>query len=109
MLLEFDGLGAKVVRVDLNFIEVTRLVGEGLWDDMLLREVERAHGPMLVTLECADGVNVAHPHPVANVALEHLEKLQELLADALHVLLLIDLVVFSHLFKTNVRSMLDIL
>ena len=40
LLLEFDGLGAKVVRVDLNFIEVTRLVGEGLWDDMLLREVE---------------------------------------------------------------------
>ena len=40
LLLEFNGLGAKVVRVDLNLIEVTRLVGEGLWDDMLLREVE---------------------------------------------------------------------
>ena len=107
--LELDRRLAEVVRKDCDFIVVARLVGEGLGDDVLLAEVESAHRPVLLALEGAHGVRVAHLHPVSDVAFKHVEQLQELLADALHMARLVLLVALAQLLEAHVGRVLDLL
>jgi len=107
--LELDSCGAEVIRVNRYLIIIARLVSESLRDDVLFGKVKSAHWPALLALEGAHGVSVAHFHAVADIAVEHNEKFQELLPYALNVGVLIILVILAHLLEALVGAVFDVL
>ena len=76
---------------------------------MLFGEVKCTHWPILVTFECSCWVTVAVLHSVADVAFKKIEHFKELFTNFINVCLFILLVLFSYLFKSVVRTELDLL
>jgi len=60
--------GTEIVGVDQDVVVVARFKGESVRDDVLLREVEGAHGPFLVAFKLGDWITVTVLHTVPYIS-----------------------------------------
>ena len=70
LFLELDGTLAEVVWIDEDVVVIARLVREGFGDDVLLREVEGAHWPILVAFKRRCRVAIAIFHAISDITLK---------------------------------------